>query len=354
MVDSKRILFCNITYMKYYQGITKEDKPVNGGSYIGDTGDAIEKYNFYVRSNGMVFGFVETKYRNGYADGKSKPNTLHIEEINKEGKNKPSLDNVTVVFCAKPAKNKKTVIVGWYENATVYRGREFYSDERLGVQEYNISATPENVYLIDESDRTFVVPRTTDSKDYNMGFGQSNTWYANKRPEQFEFRDKVVDYINAYKANTLSVPDMLEVEDVDEIVNDNINLRESDKQAIVKIRIGQGKFREKLLLRDKKCILCGIQNQNLLISSHIKAWKDCTSPKEKLDIDNGIILCSLHDALFDKGLITFDDNGKILFSDDLSASDRLLTNLSGDCYIKMNNSMKEYMNWHRTHTFKKG
>ena len=58
--------------------------------------------------------------------------------------------------------------------------------------------------------------------------------------------------------------------------------------------------------------------------------------------------------LFDKGLITFDDNGKILFSDDLSASDRLLTNLSGDCYIKMNNSMKEYMNWHRTHTFKKG
>ena len=63
MVDSKRILFCNITYMKYYQGITKEDKPVNGGSYIGDTGDAIEKYNFYVRSNGMVFGFVETKYR---------------------------------------------------------------------------------------------------------------------------------------------------------------------------------------------------------------------------------------------------------------------------------------------------
>ena len=47
--------------MKYYQGITKEDKPVNGGSYIGDTGDAIEKYNFYVRSNGMVFGFVESE-----------------------------------------------------------------------------------------------------------------------------------------------------------------------------------------------------------------------------------------------------------------------------------------------------
>ena len=349
MVDSKRMLFCNITYMKYYQGITKEDKPKNGGAYVENTGDAMEQYNFRPNSNGQIIGFVETHHKK---DGT--PKQIDIGKISKCKKDDDFIDDVTVIFCATSAKIKKTVIVGWYEKATVYRERSYYHCDFDKLQrEYNIKVTPENAYLIDELNRTFVVPRAKTDKD-NMGFGQSNTWYANKRPEQFEFREKVVDYINTYKANTLSVPDMLEVEDVDEIVNDNINLREADKQAIVKIRIGQGKFREKLLLRDKKCILCGIQNQNLLVSSHIKAWKDCTSPKEKLDTDNGIILCSLHDALFDKGLITFDDNGKILFSDDLSQSDRLLTNLKSDCHIKMNDSMKEYMSWHRTHTFKKG
>ncbi|MBQ5564078.1 MAG: hypothetical protein IIT39_11955, partial [Clostridia bacterium] len=43
MVDSKRILFCNITYMKYYQGITEEDKPTNDGAYVENTGDAMEQ-----------------------------------------------------------------------------------------------------------------------------------------------------------------------------------------------------------------------------------------------------------------------------------------------------------------------
>lgn len=42
-----RILFCNIAWMDYYKGIVPgKDEPKNGGSYVKDTKDAHEKYNF--------------------------------------------------------------------------------------------------------------------------------------------------------------------------------------------------------------------------------------------------------------------------------------------------------------------
>jgi len=41
-----------------------------------------------------------------------------------------------------------------------------------------------------------------------------------------------------------------------------------------------------------------------LKASHIKAWKDCTSTQERLDSNNGLLLCANHDALFDQYLIS--------------------------------------------------
>ena len=42
-----RILFCNIAWMNYYKGIVwGKDEPQNGGSYVKETLDAHEKYNF--------------------------------------------------------------------------------------------------------------------------------------------------------------------------------------------------------------------------------------------------------------------------------------------------------------------
>ena len=46
-VDMMRILFCNIAWMKEYRGNEDgKDTPLNGGSYVDETGDAYEKYNF--------------------------------------------------------------------------------------------------------------------------------------------------------------------------------------------------------------------------------------------------------------------------------------------------------------------
>ena len=53
----------------------------------------------------------------------------------------------------------------------------------------------------------------------------------------------------------------------------------------------------------------------------MKPWK-ASNNREKLDTDNGLLLCVLHDGLFDKGLISFSPTGNILISETLTQEDR--------------------------------
>ena len=190
------ILFCNIAYMKYYDIDEHNEIPVNGGAYVKDTKDALEKYNFHFCNDGFIRGFVETKYVNGYKGEDSRPKELHIEKINGSHKNKDEINNVMVVFCAKnPDKAINTsVIIGWYKNATVYRNRKTYVE-----RQYNIITKQENSFLLPESLRTFKIPRASKSNNY-LGFGQANVWYANKE-EHINFVKKVINYIENQQNN---------------------------------------------------------------------------------------------------------------------------------------------------------
>jgi len=126
----------------------------------------------------------------------------------------------------------------------------------------------------------------------------------------------------------------------------NTPLTETEKEQLIKIRIGQGKFKNKLLCYDSKCKICGLSNQSLLIASHIKPWKDSNN-MERLDVNNGFLLCSNHDSLFDKGYVTFNNEGKILISEQLSKSDYELLNLNSNILISINDENKKYLEWHR-------
>ena len=74
-------------------------------------------------------------------------------------------------------------------------------------------------------------------------------------------------------------------------------------------------FRNKLLQRYSKCCLCGVSNPNLLIASHIKSWSE-SEPNEKLDIDNGLLMCPNHDRLFLIRVANFDENGYVIIADE--------------------------------------
>ncbi len=139
---------------------------------------------------------------------------------------------------------------------------------------------------------------------------------------------------------------------ISEIEEDFIanGVKGKEREVLIKARVNQGVFRERLLFRYKKCCLCGVSNERLLTASHIKPWSASTED-EKLDPDNGLILCPNHDALFDGGWITFDDNGNIVISDNLSDVDRLFLNVRPDMKIEIREKNKAYLEYHREEIF---
>lgn len=60
------------------------------------------------------------------------------------------------------------------------------------------------------------------------------------------------------------------------------SLYSKEKAALIKIRVNQNIFRERLLKKYHTCCLCKIENRELLIASHIKPWSASDS-EEKLD-----------------------------------------------------------------------
>lgn len=127
--------------------------------------------------------------------------------------------------------------------------------------------------------------------------------------------------------------------------------KETEKQALVKIRLGHSKLRDEVIKNKYKCEICGLSYNKLLVASHIKPWSK-SDDSEKLDFENILLLCSMHDALFDKGLISFDDNGKILISRELGEEEKALVNINEDSCIDINSQkQKEYLEYHRKNIF---
>lgn len=99
------------------------------------------------------------------------------------------------------------------------------------------------------------------------------------------------------------------------------------RESIVQARVGQGQFRASLLsIWQGRCALTGIENQDLLVASHIEAW--CMADNvARLDPDNGLLLATHIDRLFDRGLISFAGDGSLLVSGMLSQHDRAVFGL---------------------------
>lgn len=176
---------------------------------------------------------------------------------------------------------------------------------------------------------------TSDENGYYFILKQTN--YENIFFDNFEEKiKKIVD---------------LENEDADINVNKLI-------EVLVRDSTLQIEFKEKLLERECKCALCNITYKPLLIASHIKPFhviaKDTISNEEKkkqiTDVKNGLLLCANHDAFFDKGLISFEKDGHIMFAEDIpqDIKDRLF-------HIKKINKnlfSEDYMCYHRNKIFK--
>ena len=244
-----------------------------------------------------------------------------------------------------PVSNKKIIIL-------------FVTKEKQGsFTQYNDYIDGDLLYWEGEkkhgSDQKIASSKITDTKVYLFYRAIHHTpfiyhgeillkSYAQKYEKPSEF---------TFLISSLSKPNNL----LDEIQYHDHEFKElssTEKDAIIKSRIGQGKFRKGLIKKWGACSVTNLSNLSLLRASHIKPWIACNN-HERLDPDNGLLLHPSLDHLFDCGLISFDESANILISNLVSNSELDILNISTEMKLRnINFETKAYLSYHQKYVFK--
>ncbi len=192
------------------------------------------------------------------------------------------------------------------------------------------------------------------------GRGSQKAYLAEVSPELYSH---VVDAAGGDPQGwDASRPVHLQAIDQREVVDDALEaavksdtaLETTEKEALVKSRSGQGLFRERVEDLEGPCRVTGLSEPALLIAGHIKPWRSCESAAERLDGHNGFLLAPHIDRLFDRGFISFDDDGEVIVSTMLAAS--VIECLQLSAHLKKNvgpfsEQTKKYLAFHRANVF---
>jgi hypothetical protein len=170
---------------------------------------------------------------------------------------------------------------------------------------------------------------------YNLGVNA--TYDERLVPEWADFIGGIVEYIQ---------PELGTDVDINEIKKRR-DISERTRKQLIDARRGQGEFRRGLLQKWGGCSVTRCSVNEVLRASHIKPWK-AASDQERVDPNNGLLLTATLDALFDRGLISFENKGNMIVSsrlrDDacliLLPHERNLIREPSDC-------QQEYLAWHR-------
>lgn len=136
--------------------------------------------------------------------------------------------------------------------------------------------------------------------------------------------------------------------DIDFILDDT-TVSPTERHDLVKCRIGQGTFRQRLIAYWKACAVTGYKDTGLLVASHIKPWRACTN-EERLNPFNGLLLTPNLDRVFDSGLITFGQDGLISLSPLLSNPRQLGVEIG--MRVTLASQHEPFMDFHRTSVFR--
>jgi hypothetical protein len=163
-------------------------------------------------------------------------------------------------------------------------------------------------------------------------------------------------YLGMYDVGfPLHEPDAVLVSQAAAFIIDLIKIAElsrrkpTDRLALILARQGQGEFRDRLdNIWEGRCAVTKCSVRQALRASHIKPWRLSTD-EERLSGENGLLLTATLDALFDSFLISFDDDGRMLFSPSLPAEERKLLMLEPNSRLSRSPpaKQKEYLMLHR-------
>ena len=140
------------------------------------------------------------------------------------------------------------------------------------------------------------------------------------------------------------------VNDVQQVLSDP-SLQVTAKQQLVNARIGQGLFRSRVELIEPSCRVTGLTDRRFLRASHIKPWAHSDN-RERLDGQNGLLLSPHVDHLFDRGFITFANDGALIVCESLPRSVLSAWKVSSSVIAKpLLQGQEVYMEYHRTKVF---
>lgn len=143
-------------------------------------------------------------------------------------------------------------------------------------------------------------------------------------------------------------------DDIEHSALSEANLSSTIKHGVVAARRGQGLFRKQVYEFEKSCRLTKICTLGLLVASHIKPWRLCDNAFERLDGANGLLLAPHVDLLFDRGFVSFTDDGDVLVSSKIATLDLERLGLTHACAQQTGGfaqRQKFYLEYHRAKVF---
>lgn len=211
MRDTDRMVIFNTGWMKEYKGVTAADPLIGGGAYPRRHGHGAEILNFQ-RCQGKLYGFVEPGW---------KPHKcINIRRLGAPP-NPQSVSGILVIWVARHPYDSKTLVVGWYENAKVYRDRQASPPHcpRKGPDggdaPYCVEVDVSDCLLIPHDKRCFQIHRAAELREAPIhprqppnpgGVGQSNVYYGQDWYGSYRIPD-LLQYIDMWTAQKhLSVP----------------------------------------------------------------------------------------------------------------------------------------------------
>jgi putative restriction endonuclease len=183
-----------------------------------------------------------------------------------------------------------------------------YQEDILHFELYRVDVEPPRVYVNSNSHyydfmRSIGLPNISYLSVLKLRDKHDDIYYYFKI--FIDYKSDIVSYVISDEKHQL------------ESIRESAVITERKKETLIQARIGQGEYRRKLLEECPFCIFTMVNDERLLIASHIKPWSK-SNDKEKIDPKNGLALTPTYDSLFDRGFISFNEDKTLIVSPWLS------------------------------------
>lgn len=231
---------------------------------------------------------------------------------------------------------------------------EVYSSLKSRLSECSKGILKFNLYRVDVAPPRVYLNSSSEYYDLMRALGLPNISYVSilklksKLGNVFYYYRMFIDYKN----DIIKYETPLAKQEQEKIENSNLPLKR--KETLIQARAGQGEYRRKLLEDCQFCPFTMVNDERLLIASHIKPWA-VSDEKEKVDPKNGFALTPTFDKLFDSGFMTFQDDKTIEVAPWISPMNQKRLNIYSGMKVpklQLDDERCVYLEYHRENVYK--